>query len=81
MLDALKLGEWLAAAGGGDGRADADGRVLEADVVARGRKAVLESRNAARQFHTRSRFKQTGRNLGFRMASLFIGLVRRLRMA
>src|SRR5262245_65215822 len=81
MLDALQLAQWLAARAGDGVGADPNGLALEADVVARGRRAVLESRNSAGQFHTRSRFKQTTRNAGFRMASLFIGLFNRPRTA
>jgi 2-polyprenyl-6-methoxyphenol hydroxylase-like FAD-dependent oxidoreductase len=73
MLDALKLAELLAAATATT-LADADAAALEADIVARGRKAVLESRSAARQFHTQSRLQRMNRNVGFRMASTFIKL-------
>jgi salicylate hydroxylase len=67
MLDALKLAELLA--GGGDEAAAAK---VEADIVKRGRRAVLQSHRAAAQFHTTDRFQRTMRNLGFRVASLFI---------
>lgn len=67
MLDALKLAELLAA--GGSETASAK---VEADIVRRGRRAVLQSRRAAAQFHTTDRFQRLLRNLGFRIARLFI---------
>jgi len=76
MLDALKLAELLASATGTT-LAEADAAALEADIVTRGHKAVLESRSAARQFHTQSRFQRMNRNVGFRMASTFIKLFSR----
>jgi 2-polyprenyl-6-methoxyphenol hydroxylase-like FAD-dependent oxidoreductase len=60
MLDALELAELL-----GSGNITADADRLAARIAARGRKAVLESRRAARQFHTTSRFQIMNRNLGF----------------
>ncbi len=72
MLDALKLAEVLGEYAAASATADANAARLEVDIVARGRKAVLESRNAAKRFHTTSRFQQRNRDLGFRMASYFI---------
>ena len=73
MLDALKLARLI-----GAGSPSADGAAaLEADIVSRGRKAVLESRSAAMQFHAQSRFKQMTRNVGFRIANVFIKLFSR----
>jgi salicylate hydroxylase len=74
MLDALELAELL-----GSGNLPADADRLEARIAARGRKAVLESRRAARQFHTARRFQIMKRNLGFRVANAMINsrLVRR----
>jgi salicylate hydroxylase len=73
MLDALKLAELI---GAGSPAAAAEA-TLEADIVARGRKAVLESRSAAMQFHAESHFKQMNRNIGFRVANVFIKLFSR----
>src|SRR5215471_19305253 len=73
MLDALKLAELLSAAP----VSPAGAAALEADIVTRGRKAVFESRSAAAQFHAQSRFKQMNRNVGFRMANVFIKLFNR----
>jgi 2-polyprenyl-6-methoxyphenol hydroxylase-like FAD-dependent oxidoreductase len=67
MLDAVKLAEWIG--GGANGAAATR---LEADIVKRGRRAVLQSRRAAEQFHTTDRFQKAMRNLGFRVARLFI---------
>jgi 2-polyprenyl-6-methoxyphenol hydroxylase-like FAD-dependent oxidoreductase len=67
MVDALALAELL-----GSGNLAVDAERVAADIAARGRKAVLESRRAAQQFHTTSRFKIRNRNLGFRMANAVI---------
>jgi salicylate hydroxylase len=67
MLDALELAELL-----GSGNLAADAEQLAARIAARGRKAVLESRRAARQFHSTGRFQTRNRNLGFRMANTMI---------
>jgi 2-polyprenyl-6-methoxyphenol hydroxylase-like FAD-dependent oxidoreductase len=58
---------------------DGDADRLAARIATRGRKAVLASRRAARQFHTTSRFQIMNRNLGFRAANAMINsrLVRR----
>jgi salicylate hydroxylase len=78
MLDARELGRWLAA-GGRTSPAEATSADLEAGIVRRGRKAVLDSRRAAAQFHTTNRFKQRSRNAGFLMGNAFIGLSMRWR--
>jgi salicylate hydroxylase len=74
MLDALELAELL-----GSGNLTTDADHLAARIAARGRKAVLESRRAARQFHSTGRFQIMNRNLGFRVANTMINsrLVRR----
>jgi salicylate hydroxylase len=74
MLDALELSELL-----GSGNLAADAEHLAAGIAARGRKAVLESRRAARLFHSTGRFQTMNRNLGFRVANAMINsrLVRR----
>ncbi|HEY6683336.1 MAG TPA: NAD(P)/FAD-dependent oxidoreductase, partial [Propionibacteriaceae bacterium] len=59
MLDAWELSELL-----GSGNLATDADRLAARIAARGRKAVLESRRAARQFHTTGRFPIMNRNLG-----------------
>jgi hypothetical protein len=74
MLDALELSELL-----GSGNLATDAEHLAARIAARGRKAALESRRAARQFHSTRRFQIRSRNLGFRVANAMINsrLVRR----
>jgi salicylate hydroxylase len=64
MRDALDLADVFAAG--------TDGAVVAERIITRGRKAALESRRAAAQFHTTSRFKQRNRDFGFRLANRFI---------
>jgi 2-polyprenyl-6-methoxyphenol hydroxylase-like FAD-dependent oxidoreductase len=64
MVDAVALAELL-----GSGNLPADAERVAAGIAARGRKAVLESRRAAKQFHTTKRFRIMSRSLGFRMAN------------
>ena len=47
-------------------------RYAELELITRGRKAVLESRHAARQFHQANHLQQEFRNVGFRIGNLFI---------
>jgi salicylate hydroxylase len=67
MLDALELAELL-----GSGNLSADADRVAARIAARGRKAVLESRRSAHQFHATSRFQITSRDFGFRVANSMI---------
>jgi salicylate hydroxylase len=67
MIDALALAELL-----GSGYLPADADRVAAAIAARGRKAVLESRRAAKQFHATSRFEILTRNLGFRVGNAVI---------
>jgi 2-polyprenyl-6-methoxyphenol hydroxylase-like FAD-dependent oxidoreductase len=67
MVDAVALAELL-----GSGNLPADAERVAASIAARGRKAVLESRRAAKQFHTTKRFQIMSRSLGFRMANTVI---------
>jgi salicylate hydroxylase len=67
MVDALALAELL-----GSGNLAVDAERVATGIAARGRKAVLESRRAAQQFHTTSRFKIRNRNFGFRLANVVI---------
>jgi salicylate hydroxylase len=67
MLDAIKLAEMLVA-----GPDAPNATAIEADIVKRGRRAVLQSRRSAKQFHTTDRFQRIMRDLGFRVAGLFI---------
>jgi 2-polyprenyl-6-methoxyphenol hydroxylase-like FAD-dependent oxidoreductase len=74
MVDALKLAEYFATLATAPAQGEAQAVALEADIVRRGRKAVLASRHAAERFHTTSRWQQQWRDLGFRAGSFFIGL-------
>jgi salicylate hydroxylase len=67
MVDAMRLAEHLAAGGGA-----ASAQKVEADIVKRGRRAVLQSRRSAEQFHTTDRLQRTMRDIGFRAARIFI---------
>ena len=67
MVDAVALAELL-----GSGNLPGDAERVAAGIAARGRKAILESRRAAQQYHARTRFKITSRNLGFRIANTMI---------
>ena len=63
----------------GDHRWCGDQRLDTRSIAARGRKAVLESRRAAKQFPSTGRIQITSRNLGFRVANAMINsrIVRR----
>lgn len=69
LMDAVTLAGLLA------GRPDSAEQVaaLEADIVKRGRKAVMDSRNNARRFHETGAFARRRRDLVFRTANVFIG--------
>ena len=79
MMDGLQLAQYFADLVSSPTEAEAKARALESEISTRGRKAVLESRNAARQFHQTNRLQQEFRNVGFRIGNLFIrGLSRRV---
>jgi 2-polyprenyl-6-methoxyphenol hydroxylase-like FAD-dependent oxidoreductase len=67
MIDALALAELL-----GSGYLPADAERVASGIAERGRKAVLASRRAAKQFHATSRFQILSRNLGFRIGNAVI---------
>jgi len=71
MVDALAIADYLAAMQS-ESAQPGSAAELEPDIVKRGRKAVLESRNAASQFHTTNRIKQFNRNIGFKIANMVI---------
>ena len=77
MVDALKLAQFFGGLEANPQTTEMKAQALEKDIVTRGRKAVLESRNAARQFHNTSRLQQTFRNIGFRMGNFFIHVATR----
>ena len=72
MVDALKLAQFFGELETNPSNAEVKAQALEKDIVTRGRKAVLDSRNAARQFHSTGRMQQIFRNFGFRMGNFFI---------
>jgi salicylate hydroxylase len=74
MLDALKLARYFAGVAGSLTESETKARALETEIVWRGRKAVIESRNAAWQFHATSPIEQWFRNFGFRVSNTMIGL-------
>jgi salicylate hydroxylase len=78
MLDALGLGRWLADHQVTSAAAPTSA-ALEAEIVRRGHKAVIDSRRAAARFHTTNRWKQRSRNTGFRMGNAFIGIASKRR--
>jgi salicylate hydroxylase len=73
MVDALRLAQFFTDS------ADIAEEIekLDKDIVTRGRKAVLESRQAATQFHNRSSWQQGLRNFGFRISNRMIKLFAR----
>jgi salicylate hydroxylase len=75
MVDGLKLAQYFAALVGTPGQAEARAAALEAEMLTRGRKAVLASRAAARRLHLENRLQQGWRNVGFRTGSTFIRLL------
>ena len=72
MVDALKLAELFSELAVNPGNEEVKAEALERDILSRGRKAVLASRNAAQQFHTTSHTQQMLRNIGFKMSNTFI---------
>jgi 2-polyprenyl-6-methoxyphenol hydroxylase-like FAD-dependent oxidoreductase len=73
MLDALELALHVADPAAGAAQAEA----LDAKIVTRGRKAVLDSRAAARRFHLTNRLQQGWRNLSFETGNTSIHLLSR----
>jgi len=67
MLDAVELAELL-----GSGNLPAEADRVAGRIAARGRKAVLRSRHAAKQFHSTSRWQMINRDFGFRMANAIV---------
>jgi 2-polyprenyl-6-methoxyphenol hydroxylase-like FAD-dependent oxidoreductase len=77
LLHGVRLADWFAALERDPAGAEALGGRIEAELVERGRKAVLESRKRARQLHTTSRFSRAMRDGGFRMGNAMLKLTRR----
>jgi 2-polyprenyl-6-methoxyphenol hydroxylase-like FAD-dependent oxidoreductase len=82
MVDGLKLAQFFGELVANPRSEETTAEALERDIVTRGRKAVLESSNAARQFHTTSRLLHRFRNVGFQIGNIFIRMAtRKQRMA
>lgn len=77
MVDSLKLAQYFADLATSPGQAAAKVEALETDILTRGRKAVLDSRAAARRFHVTNCLQQRWRNVGFRVGNTFIRLFSR----
>jgi 2-polyprenyl-6-methoxyphenol hydroxylase-like FAD-dependent oxidoreductase len=77
LLHGVRLADYFAAAQRGHAGADRLGKRIEAELVRRGRRAVLASRKRARQLHTTSRLARTMRDGGFRMTNAMLKLSRR----
>jgi len=77
MVDGLKLAQYCADLATSPDQAAAKVEALEMDILTRGRKAVLDSRAAARRFHVTNRLQQRWRNVGFRVGNTFIRLFSR----
>jgi len=75
MMDGLKLARFFADLVANPTQAESKAEALERDIVTRGRKAVLESRNAAKQFHTTHGLQQRFRNVGFRFSNTIIKII------
>ena len=72
MVDALKLATWVDLLARDPAAAEAAAPAVAAEIASRGRKAVMESRRAAEQFHVRSALRRTMRNAGMRIANVLI---------
>jgi 2-polyprenyl-6-methoxyphenol hydroxylase-like FAD-dependent oxidoreductase len=77
MMDAFQLAQYFTRLDAAPDQAEHHAHLLEQEMLSRGRKAVLASRNAAHQYHQTNRFQQGMRNLGFWFAHLFINSGRR----
>ena len=72
LIDAVRLAQFLAA----DPEQSPQAATIETDIVTRGRKAVLDSRDNAKRFHQTSAVGRFQRDQTFRLANLFIGAFR-----
>jgi len=68
LLHGVRLADWFAAVQQGP-RAERLAGQIEAELVERASRFVLQSRKRARQLHTTSAFSRTVRDAGFRMAA------------
>ena len=72
MVDGLQLAQYFAGLVSNPNQAQEQAQALEAEIITRGRKAVLASRAAAGRLHLTNRMQQGWRNVGFRIGNLFI---------
>jgi 2-polyprenyl-6-methoxyphenol hydroxylase-like FAD-dependent oxidoreductase len=72
MMDSLELAQYFAELISTPDQNEEQARILEAQIISRGRKAVLESRAAARRFHITNLLQQRWRNISFRIGNFFI---------
>jgi 2-polyprenyl-6-methoxyphenol hydroxylase-like FAD-dependent oxidoreductase len=72
LVDALNLAEFFTTLARGEATTQQEISLLEADMIARGRKAILASRQAAKQFHKQNKLKQLIRNAGFRLMNFVL---------
>jgi hypothetical protein len=72
MVDGLQLAQYFAGLVSNPNQAEEKSQALEAEIIKRGRKAVLASRAAAGRLHLTSHLQQGWRNVGFRTGNLFI---------
>jgi 2-polyprenyl-6-methoxyphenol hydroxylase-like FAD-dependent oxidoreductase len=72
MVDGLQLAQYFAGLVSNPTQAEEQAQALEAEIITRGRKAVLASRAAAGRLHLTNRMQQGWRNVGFRIGNLFI---------
>jgi salicylate hydroxylase len=77
LLDGVRLADFFARLPAEPAAAEELAGQVETELVKRGGKFVLESRNRARQLHTTSAFSQAMRNSGFRMGNAMMKLFSR----
>jgi 2-polyprenyl-6-methoxyphenol hydroxylase-like FAD-dependent oxidoreductase len=77
LLHGVRLADYFAAAQQDPASADRLGKRIEAELVRRGRRAVLATRKRARQLHITSRLARTMRDGGFRTTNAMLKLSRR----
>jgi 2-polyprenyl-6-methoxyphenol hydroxylase-like FAD-dependent oxidoreductase len=77
LLDGVRLADFFARLPAEPAAAEELAGQVEAELVERGGKFVLESRKRARQLHTTSAFSQALRDSGFRMGNTMMKLFSR----
>jgi len=72
MVDGLQMAQYFAGLVSNPNQAEEQAQALEAEIITRGRKAVLASRAAASRLHLTNRMQRRWCNVGFRIGNLFI---------